>query len=133
MRQIRIVLISVLLCVVMLAGCRFVRAVYDGVIGNETESTKAAQQINSAADNTISDAKATGKIDTEKILALVQMMKDYQTKTESEKPNYLELFGTMVGIGVGTYLGTRKVRMSKIGTVINSILSLGGKTETKKA
>jgi len=132
MRQIRMVLVLIILCLVMFTACNFARGVWNGITGQETDSTKAAQQINGAADSAISDAKATGKIDTEKILALVQMMQDYQTKAESEKPDYLELFGAMVGIGIGTYLGTRKVRTSKIGAMINSIISLGGKSEPKK-
>lgn len=134
------ILILVLLTSLVLIGssCTLIKGFWSGLTGQETPSTQSAQKIDQdtiAIAQSISATLSSGKLDLTQLAALITNLqtlsgdvKDYTNKSESEKPNFLEWLGAMVGIAAGTYLGTRRIRQSPVGTAINSVLAIFKKT-----
>ena len=83
----------------------------------------------------LSEVGASVKNSKENVTELATLVKDYTNKNENEKPNPLETLGSFIGVAMATYLGTRKVRNTKLGNKIGGaldfILTLGGKAEPK--
>ncbi len=125
----KIFLILVLL-IPLICGCVFGKGLWNGITSEPAQSETTASKIISNATNLIDKTKTTGTLDIGSLTALLVEIKAYTEQQQTEKPSQLELFGTIIGLAAATYLGTRRLRVSPIGTFFNSILSLFRKNES---
>jgi len=109
--------------VFVFCGCTGLwRGFWNEITGKETESSKTAEEVVDTGKDIAAEFEETGKIDANKIVALVKCVKDFAEDTKKEKeeaPTTAELLGSMLATGVVAYLGARRIRKSPIGEVIN--------------
>lgn len=116
-----------LLLVFVSTGCTNVwRGFWNEVTGKESVSTKAAEEISDTGKELAEAYNETGKIDYSLVLELVNEVKAFADETKKEKdeaPTTAGLLGSMLAIGVASYLGTRKIRKSPAGVAIYKVLT----------
>ncbi len=119
-------LVFCLLLMFVSVGCTNVwRGFWNELTGKESASTKAAEEIADTGKEIADSYNEDGKIDFAKVLELVNEVKSFADETKKEKeeaPTTAGLLGSMLAIGVGSYLGTRKIRKSPAGAAIYKVL-----------
>ncbi len=125
-RTMKRLLVFCLLLMFVSVGCTNVwRGFWNELTGKESASSKSAEAVVTTGTDIATEYKETGKLDAVKVLELIGVVKGFVADTKKEKeeaPTTAGLLGSMLAIGVGSYLGTRKIRKSPAGAAIYKVL-----------